>query len=345
MKNSMGMKTACVLVLMFAAGIVSAQAAEKPVKIGICFTAVGPGDLSFNNMLYKGSIELQGKYAVEFAYQTAAADTDAEIQRALTTLVEYNQADVVLTLGFQSRNALNAVAQAFPNTKFVLFDVVADPADNVASVIFAQHEGAFVAGALAAKVTQSKKIGFIGGVDIDILKAYVHGFEESIAAIDPAVTLLVEYCSHLPDFSGFNTPEKGYAIASRMFMAGADIVFNGAGASGPGIIQAAVEQKKYVIGSDANQDYLAPGIVLTSIMKRLDIAMLDICEKFLRGEFQGNTVSEYGYRNGGISLTPMEFTKDKIPASVLADIHGIEQKIIKGELVVTNILAQPTTPK
>ena len=316
----------------------SSRAADRK-KIGICFTAVGPGDLSFNNMLYKGSIELQAKYDVEFVYQTVAADTDAEFERALRALAE--QVDMVMTLGFQARGGLNAAAKAFPDTQFVLFDVVADPAPNVSSVVYAQHEGGFIGGALAAYVTQSKTVGFVAGVDIDILKAYISGFQQGVAYVDPSVRVLVEYCTLFPDFSGFSSPDKGYAIASKMIEAGADIVFNGAGGSGPGIIQAAVERQKYAIGTDANQDYLAPGFVLTSVMKRLDTSMLDIGGKFMRGELVGNTVYEYAYRNGGISLTPMEFTKNKIPEDVLEKVAAIEQKIISGDIVVTNLLTPP----
>ncbi|GAK49711.1 nucleoside-binding protein [Candidatus Moduliflexus flocculans] len=314
------------------------EAADRK-KIGICFTAVGPGDLSFNNMLYKGSIELQAKYDIEFVYQTVTADTDKEFERALRELAE--QADMVMTLGFQARGGLNAAAKAFPDTQFVLFDVVAEPAPNVSSVVYAQHEGGFIGGALAALVTQTKTVGFVAGVDIDILKAYISGFQQGVAYVDPSVKVLVEYCTLFPNFSGFSSPDKGYAIASKMIDAGADIVFNGAGGSGPGIIQAAVEHQKYAIGTDANQDYLAPGFVLTSVMKRLDTSMLDIGGKFMRGELTGNTVYEYAYRNGGISLTPMEFTKDKIPADVLEKVAAIEQKIISGDIVVTNLLTPP----
>lgn len=325
------------VLLAFALGS-SAVSAEQTVKIGICFTAVGPGDLSFNNMLYSGSIEVQGKYDVEFVYRTAASDTEEGFIQALQELIEQDQADLVLTLGFQARTALNAVAARYPDTRFALFDVVADPSDNVASVIYAQHEGAFLTGALVAYVSQTRKGGFIGGVDIDILEAYIQGFREGIDYVDPSVELLVEYCTLLPDFSGFNSPEKGYEIANRMYGDGADILFNASGASGPGIIQAALEHQKYVIGTDANQDYLAPGFVLTSLMKRLDVSMIDICEKFIRGEFQGNTTYEYGLENGGISLTPMEFTKEKISSEVRDHLQRITDRIISGEIVVTNTL-------
>jgi len=327
------------ILIVFALGA-SAASAEQAVKIGICFTAVGPGDLSFNNMLYSGSIEVQGKYDVEFVYRTAASDTEEGFVQALEELIEQEQADLVLTLGFQARTALNAVAARYPDTSFALFDVVAEPSDNVASVIYAQHEGAFLTGALAAYVSQSRKVGFIAGVNIDILEAYIQGFREGIDYVDPSVELLVEYCTLLPDFSGFNSPEKGYEIANRMYGDGADILFNASGASGPGIIQAALEHQKYVIGTDANQDYLAPGFVLTSLMKRLDVSMIDICEKFIRGEFQGNTTYEYGLENGGISLTPMEFTKEKISPEVLEHLQRITDQIISGEIVVTNTLAQ-----
>lgn len=316
---------------------------EPPIKIGICFTAAGAGDLSFNNMLYNGSIEVLARYGekVEFCYHTAVTDTDQDFERALTRLVEHEGCDLVLTLGFQARNALNRVAARYPDTAFALFDVAAEKAENVVSVIYAQHEGGFVAGALAAAVTQSKIVGFIGGVNIDILHAYLHGFKEGVAHIDPGVKVLVEYCSQLPDFSGFRNPEKGYNIAQKMYAKGADILFNGAGGSGPGIIQAAAEQQRYVIGTDSNQDYMAPGFVLTSVMKRLDTSMIDICERFIHGKFQGNTVYEYGYRNFGISLTPMEFTRKALPVQVLKRIHAIERQIVTGEIVVTNLLAQP----
>lgn len=325
------------ILIVFALGA-SAAPAEQAVKIGICFTAVGPGDLSFNNMLYSGSIEVQGKYDVEFVYRTAASDTEEGFVQALEELIEQEQADLVLTLGFQARTALNTMAARYPDTTFALFDVVAEPSDNVASVIYAQHEGAFLTGALAAYVSQSRKVGFIAGVNIDILEAYIQGFREGIDYVDSSIELLVEYCTLLPDFSGFNSPEKGYEIANRMYGDGADILFNASGASGPGIIQAALEHQKYVIGTDANQDYLAPGFVLTSLMKRLDVSMIDICEKFIRGEFQGNTTYEYGLENGGISLTPMEFTKEKISPEVLDDLQRITDQIISGEIVVTNIL-------
>lgn len=318
-----------------------AASADPAVKIGICFTSVGPGDLSFNNMLYSGSIEVQGKYGVEFVYRTAASDTTEGFTQALEELVEQEGADLVLTLGFQAGAALNTAAARYPDTTFALFDVVAEPSDNVASVIYAQHEGAFIGGALMAYVSQTRKVGFIAGVNIDILGAFVQGFQEGLDYVDPSMEFWVEYCSLLPDFSGFNAPEKGYEIANRMYREGADILFNGAGASGPGIIQAALEHQKYVIGSDANQDYLAPGFVLTSLMKRLDVSMIDICEKFIRGEFQGNMTYEYGLHNGGISLTPMEFTQKKISPETLEKLQRITAQIISGEIVVTNTLRPP----
>ena len=331
----------CVVVIVFftVLSVVVEGAAAKSRRIGICFTAEGPGDLSFNNMLYRGSIEVQGAHEVTFSYATAASNEEKDFIAALENLVKHQNSELIITLGFQAKSALDRVAERYPDRHFVLFDLSAEARPNISSVIYAQHEGAFVAGALAAMMTESKKVGFIGGVDIDILKAFVKGFEEGIDHIDSSVELLVEYCSLLPDFSGFSTPIKGHAIAQNMFTQGVDIVFGGAGGSGPGIIQAAAEQKKYAIGTDSNQDYMAPGFVLTSVMKRLDRSMIDICRKFLADELEGETTYEYGYHNGGISLTPMEFTKENIPPEVLDRIRTIEQQIIDGEIVVTNILS------
>lgn len=123
-----------------------------------------------------------------------------------------------------------------------------------------------------------------------------------------------------------------------MYSEGVDIIYAVAGGSGNGIIQAAKDNEKFVIGVDANQDHLAEGFVLTSMMKRLDVAVVDISRLFVEGKLEGNKVYEYGYKDGGVSLTEMEFTKDKISLEVLANIKEIEQKIISGEIVVTNTM-------
>lgn len=340
MKKTLQLLICVVSVVLLVVSVVSVEeAAAEARRIGICFTAEGPGDLSFNNMLYRGSIEVQGAHDAIFSYATAVSNEEKDFIRALESLVEGQNSELIITLGFQAKSALDSIAGRYPDRHFVLFDVPAEVRENVSSVIYAQHEGAFVAGALAAMMTKSKKLGFIGGVDIDILKAFVKGFEEGVNYVDPSIELLVEYCSLLPDFSGFSTPIKGYAIAGNMFTQGVDIVFGAAGGSGPGIIQAAADQKKYVIGTDSNQDYMAPGFVLTSVMKRLDRSMIDICLKFFANDLEGQTVYEYGYHNGGMSLTPMEFTKENIPPKVLEKIRTIEQQIIDGEIVVTNILS------
>ena len=123
-----------------------------------------------------------------------------------------------------------------------------------------------------------------------------------------------------------------------MYSEGVDIIYAVAGGSGNGIIQAAKDNEKFVIGVDANQDHLAEGFVLTSMMKRLDVAVVDISRLFVEGKLEGNKVYEYGYKDGGVSLTEMEFTKDKIPPQVLANIKEIEQKIASGEIGVTNTM-------
>ena len=313
------------------------------LKFGICFTETGPQDRSFNSMQYNGSVNVQAHYNVEFVYRTPETNKYEDFFTAIEALAKDEQCDMVITSGFEVRKPLTQAAETYPATQFVLLDVVAHPAENVASVIFAQHEGSFVVGALAAKVTKTKKIGFIGGVDVDVIKSFLQGFKEGITYIDPSIELLVEYCSLTPDFSGFGAPDTGSRIASRMYADGVDIIYAVAGGSGTGVIQAAKEQQKYVIGVDSNQDYMAPGFVLTSMMKRLDVAVFDICEKYISGEHLGNTTYEYSYKNGGVSITPMEFTRKKIPAGVLDEIHQIERQIAEDNIVVTNIMTHAAT--
>ena len=327
----------CVVLFTGIMGILNTTYAEK-TKIGICFTETGPTDRSFNNMQYNGSIDVQHRHDVEFAYRTPATGSEEDFKKAILSLIEEEQSAFVITSGFAVVDALDKAAKLHPETQFVLLDVPAKPADNVASIVFAQPEGSFVVGALAAKVTKTKKIGFIGGVDVDVIKSFLRGFQEGITYIDPSIELRVEYCSFAPDFSGFGVPEKAFSMANSMYENGVDIIYAVAGGSGNGVIQAETNHEKFVIGVDSNQDYMAPGFVLTSMMKKLDVAVIDICEKFLRGEFQGDTMYEYGYENGGVGMTPMEFTRDKVPADVLKELKDIERKIADGEIVVPDIM-------
>lgn len=316
----------------------------KKIKVGLALGGA-LGDQAYNDMQYKGLIEAAEKFDIAVAYRVpdvlgAEQDLLANFTKMLTELADQEDCDLIIINSFQAIEPLAQVAARYPQKFFVLLDAVAKPLENVASTTYTSHEGSFVVGALAAYISQTKKVGMLCGVDIPIIKSFLKGFEEGLAYADPAVQLTTEYVSKFPDFSGFGNPQRGYELANQLYEQGVDVIYAAAGSTGNGVIQAASEQQKYVIGVDSDQDYLAPGFVLTSMMKRLDVSVINLCQLFIEGKLTGNTVYEYGYKNGGISITDMKFTKEKIPADILEKIRAIEQKIAVGEIQVTNILTE-----
>lgn len=345
MKNMLALLSFLVIVgSLFSHAEAADSAAGKQIKVGLALGGA-LGDQAYNDMQYKGLIEAAEKFDIAVAYRVpdalgAEQNLLANFTKILTELAEQEGCDLIIINSFQAVEPLDEVAANYPQKFFVLLDGVAKPRDNVASTTYAAHEGSFVVGALAAYVSQTKKVGMIGGVDLPIIKSFLKGFEEGLAYADPAAQLTTEYVSKFPDFSGFGNPQRGYELANQLYEQGVDVIYAAAGSTGNGVIQAASEQQKYVIGVDSDQDYLAPGFVLTSMMKRLDVSIVNLCQLFMEGKLTGSTVYEYSYKNGGISITDMKFTKEKIPADVLENIRAIERKIAAGEIHVTNILAK-----
>jgi basic membrane protein A len=229
------------------------------------------------------------------------------------------------------------LAKKYTDVDFIVFEYKNGEMPNVVNAEFAQNEGSYAAGFLAARFSASKKIAFIGGVNIAVIKDFESGFRQGMLRGDPSCTLISEYVSQLPDYSGFYDPKKGYEMARRLYEDGVDIIYAVAGGTGNGIIQAARTAGKYVIGVDSNQDHMAPGQVLTSMMKRLDVAVLRLIELRINGKLEGG-VYRFDYRNGGVSLTEMEYTLKMFPAALIRELHEIEKQIADGVIAVINTL-------
>lgn len=317
---------------------VQTESSNTEKRICLCVDSSRLGDDSFNDMQYNGLIIASTKFDnLKLHYSQATSDKKEDMIKAIKILAEDKKCHLIFASSFQLTQVVTEYSKNYPNTMFVNMDSNSS-SKNLVSVQFGQHQGSFVVGAFSAMMSKTKKIGFIGGVDIAVVKAFEIGFMEGVKYINPEIDVQIEYCSKYPDFKGFNDPDTGAKIADKMYSQGCDIIYSVAGATGNGIIKKAVEKKKFVIGVDSNQDHLAPGLVLTSMMKRLDNAVIDITKKFVLGEFEGNRIYHYDYSNGGISLTEMEFTKDKIPQEVLSKIKDIESKIKSGTIKVTNFL-------
>ncbi len=328
-----------ILIFLLACGRSNDQSNEpqnKRMKIGLALGYAGIGDMAFNDMQYRGLIQAKHKYPIDVVYKVPKHESDEEQTDCIQQLVDEN-CDLIFASGIFSIKGLNDIAPKHPDIRFVLLDNPLKGYKNVSSVIYTQHEGSFLVGYLAARFSRTGRIGFIGGVDIPVIKAFLQGYKEGAAYADTGVILDAEFCSNAPDFSGFNDPEKGYQLASAMYDRGIDVIYNVASATGNGIIAAAKDRGKYVIGVDSNQDTMAKGYVLTSMMKRLDLSITDIVGKFFDNELVGDSIYAYGLKNNGVSLTDMQYTRDLIGEKTIGEIDRIKQKIINGEIVVTNI--------
>lgn len=311
-----------------------ATSQAEPLVVGFVTGSSGLGDLSFNDMAYGGIRRAQQEYHFKLIVLEPEASGHTT-EEAILDIVE--KSDVVLLLGAQHTELARSIGLANPDKKFVLFEVPVEDVPNISSVMFKQQEGSFLAGSLAALMTKTGKVGFIGGTVVPPVQAFEQGYREGIAYIDPNAILLVDYTSPAGDFSGFSNPKKGFKQANSQYGQGADIIFAVAGLTGNGVIEAARRSGNYAIGVDSDQDSLAKGSVLTSMIKRLDEASYMQLKAVMDGNFSSG-VTYYGLKDGGVSLSEMKYTKDVIPADVLQKLEDIKGKIIRGEIVITDLL-------
>ncbi len=307
----------------------------KKIKIGLALGSKGLGDRSFNDIQHKGLISALKTHNVTIVYKTSKKDTYGSYKKALIELADKERCDLVFVgEGYGMAPVVNKIAPNYKKTHFVVMDFIAKKLKNVSSTTFAQYEGAYLAGVLAALMTKTKKIALIGGVNIPVVKEFEYGFLGGVKYINKKIETKITYITKKPNMKGFNMPQKAKTIADSLYKSGYDIIFSVAGKSGISIIESAQENKKYVIGVDTDQDYIAPGFVLTSVMKRMDNVIVDIAGRYMKSELKGKKTYHYKIKNGGISLSPMTFTKDKIPSSVHDKIVKVMTKIIDGDIIV-----------
>lgn len=249
---------------------------------------------------------------------------------------------LVIDLEFSHAEILPEVADEFPETNWAIVNAEAE-GENVASVLFKEHQGSYLAGALAAmhtsntsdpKINPEKVIGVIGGTQSVGIDKFVVGFIQGARDVDPEVEVLTAYSND------FANPALGQQLAESMYNQGADIVYAVAGGTGAGVIQAAEDLDRYAIGVDSNQDDIAPGHVLTSMLKHTDVAVTTLLQDYAEGEFPGGEALEFGLEEGGVGLTDFEFTAEQIGQEAIARIDELEQQVIDGEIEVWNVVEQ-----
>ncbi len=234
--------------------------------------------------------------------------------------------------GFDHNKALEIAARRYPKTHFYIIDSVVD-APNVHSTLFKEHEGSFLAGALAALKSKTNVIGFVGGMDIPVIHKFECGYKQGAKYINPDIRLLSNIIGEADGKTGWNNPKRANAIATTQIKKHADVLFAAAGASGKGVYNAAKAHKIYAIGVDSNQNYLIPGTMLTSVVKRVDVAVKRAFEQTANGLFASG-VETLGLAENGVDWALDKYNRSEISTDEENKINAIRKKIITGDIKV-----------
>lgn len=294
----------------------------------VVYDTAGKFDKSFNEAVFRGGAE---KFAADKGIRVREFEPQNEEQReqGLRRLASRGQSPIV-AVGFQMTSALKKVAVEFPETQFVLIDDVLD-LPNVESITFAEHEGSFLVGALAALKSETDKVGFVGGVDVGLIHKFGCGYIQGFKYLKPEGTVYNEMIA--ADFSGFNDPAGGSELAKSQISKGADVIFAAAGGSGMGVYQAAKDAGIYAIGVDSNQNYLLPGTMLTSMLKKVGNATYQSWEQAEAGTWTaGHKV--LGLADGGIDYALDEYNESLLTPEMKSQIETIKADIVSGKIKV-----------
>ncbi len=318
------LSTAAIVAVAF----IASTAAEAKMKVAMITSESGLGDKSFNDMMNEGMKKAQADLGIEF--NVIQPRSISEFQSTLARAAGQGF-DFIVGSSFDMIKPMQAVAKAFPNEKFGLVDVGPDPiAPNVVSSVTKDWEGSFLVGAIAAKTTKTGTIGFVGGKDIPIIHRFYIGYYYGAKMADPKVNVLESYSGTFTD------PAAGKEYTLGLINQKSDINFAVAGATSAGVIDAAKSTKTFAIGVDSDQNYLAPGFVLTSMMKRVDTQAYDMIKSVSDGTFKGGTVLYYGLKEGGVAAAMDQYNKGLISDAVLKQVDELKAKVISGEIVVPN---------
>jgi basic membrane protein A and related proteins len=316
----------------------TAAAADKPVALIIA--QGGLGDQSYNDLAYAGF----KKALAETKLEGKAVESKDVVAQANDILRRASDAGfgLVVDLEYSHGDALTAVAKDYPGTDYVILNQVR-PGANVASVLFQEQEGSYLAGALATLVAKDASIkgmsgkpiiGVIGGTKSVGIDKFIVGYIQGAREIDPKVEVKVAYSNN------FGDPAIGLQMAKAMFDAGANVVYQVAGGTGLGVIQAAKAAGRFAIGVDTDQDGIAPGSVLTSMIKRTDVAVETVVVDYKDDKFPGGKTVTLGLAQDGVGLSPMKYTKSEIPAAMIDKVDDLKKKILSGEIKVWNVVDQ-----
>lgn len=317
------MKTSLHLSFLAAALVTTLSAWAEPA---IIYDLGGKFDKSFNQSAYDGME--RWKKETGKSYLDFEVSNETQREQAVRRMAERG-ASPIIGVGFSQASAIEKVAKDFPKLQFAIIDMVID-LPNVQSVVFNEHEGSFLVGMLAAQASKTGKVGFVGGMDIPLIRKFQCGYEQGAKFANPKV----ETFANMTGTTGaaWNDPGRGGELTKAQFAKGADVVFAAAGGTGTGVYQAAKDAGKLAIGVDSNQNYLQPGTMLTSMVKHVDVAVVNVLKSYKPG------VSSLGLKEDGVGYAMDANNAKLVTADMKAKVDAARADIISGKLKVVDYM-------
>jgi basic membrane protein A len=321
--------------LMGATAALAVSAVGALADPAIIFDLGGKFDRSFNEAAFNGAE--RWAEATGGTYREIELQSDAQREQAMRRLAEAGSNPIVMA-GFSQATPLSVVAPDYPDTTFVIIDGVVDE-PNVRSVIFSEHEGSYLVGMLAAMASETGTVGFVGGMDIPLISRFACGYAQGVVAVNPEATVIANMTGTTP--AAWNDPVRGGELTRGQIAQGADVVYAAAGGTGLGVLQVAEDEGIFSIGVDSNQNYLHPGSVLTSMLKRVDVAVEDA---FTTGPEVETGIHVFGLAEEGVGYALDEFNAELISEDMIAAVEEAQAAIIAGEIMVHNFTEDGTCP-
>ena len=293
-------------------------------KVGLVVGMAGLGDRGYSDLAYQGLLRAQKEFGIriEVREPTSLADIAQQVEE-----LSRNGCALVVALGFSHGPAVQEVSARYPGTKFAMVDSPIEARANVVSYVFRENEGSLLVGAIAGLVTKSGTVGFLGGMESPVIQRFERGYRRGVELVRPRARVLVRYVGR--GTAAFSDEPRAYEISRTMFAAGADVVFHAASRAGFGLIRAAKEAGKFAIGVDANQNAVAPGTVLTSMLKHVDLATYRAAESVVQGAFHPGIVL-LGLSDRGVDYAVDEHNRSLLSPAILARVEQIRKDYLAG---------------
>ena len=311
----------------------AARAASKPPSfkpVIIYFLAENEKDNAFVSAALKGANRAKAELHIDFSAHRIPREKNmkASLMQDALEIHAKKGFNPIIAIGHQNALPVQNLAEKYPNTRFVVIDGLVPPLyPNVQSITFRDHEGAFLVGYIAASTSKTGHIGFIGGMDIPLIRNFAFGYEQGAKYANPTIRIDTDYVGTTP--TAWGRPKKAFELARAHYDSGADVIFAAAGGSGAGVLKAAESFDKLAIGVDTNQNSLYPGHVLTSMVKRVDIAVFTALKQCHDDTWQSG-ITMLGIKDGALDFALDEANKNLIGEKLLDRVSGVRERILNG---------------